>query len=326
MPLITAENRLEFAHRALEAYDLHPAELTFLNHGENVTFHVQAAEGAFLLRIHQPINTAYGDHGTEKNIVESEMIWLAALSAEHFPVPTPVVTLRNELIARVERTNVTLLKWQDGEMLTRDMENEYTAAGIGELIGRLHKQSSQWETPVGFSRPLRGAAYFENSLLSLWPAVQDGRIDSQDFKSLQHVINWLIGQIRSLSPSRDIFGLIHGDLHRGNFLVGDNRIKLIDFSMSAYGHYAYDLSTCLSNMREVYRPIFIDHYTRYFSLPPDYQRLIEAYFLGSWVATFALWIPDDNLQETLVQRVPLIAGEYAERFNQDERFWFSNDQ
>ena len=97
---------------------------------------------------------------------------------------------------------------------------------------------------------------------------------------------------------------------------------MIDFSMSAFGHFAYDLGTCLSNVRMAYHPIFLEHYKRNFSLPGGYERLIEAYFLGSYVVTFSLWISDADSQETLVQRVPFIAREYAARFNREEHFWF----
>jgi thiamine kinase-like enzyme len=180
----------------------------------------------------------------------------------------------------------------------------------------------RWKLPKGFTRPRRDASYFEQAMLSLWPAVEDGRISSQDYKALQTTVTWLTGEIRNLSQTRITAGLLHGDLHRGNFLLNRGRIRLIDFSMSAFGHFAYDLGTCLSNVRTAYHPIFLEQYQRYLPLSRGYERLIEAYFLGSYVVTFSLWISDADSQEALIQRVPLIAREYAAYFNRDERFWF----
>jgi len=240
-----------------------------------------------------------------------------------FPVPPPVKTRQGEYTAQVDGVNATLLKWLDGELLTADKETEQTAAQIGSLVGRLHQQSAHWQAPRGFTRPTRNAAYFENALMALWPAVGDGRISAQDYSILQTSISWLSGEVRSLSSTRTTFGLLHGDLHRGNFLLQRGKIRLIDFSMSGFGHYAYDLGTCLSNIRTAHHPVFLENYTQHFSLPKTYDRLVEAYFVGSWVVTFALWITDADSQETLVQRVPFIANEYAERFNRDERFWFN---
>jgi Ser/Thr protein kinase RdoA (MazF antagonist) len=323
MPIISAQNCLEFAARALEAYDVQALEVTFIQHSENMTFHVKASQGEYVLRLHVPVTPAFGDHGSNRAAVNSEMLWLVELRKGRFPVPAPVKTRKGEYTAQVDDINVTLLKWLDGELLTGETETEQTAAQIGSLVGRLHQQSAHWTTPRGFTRPTRNAAYFENALLALWPAVGDGRISSQDYSTLQTSISWLTGEVRSLSSTRTTFGLLHGDLHRGNFLIHRAKIRLIDFSMSGFGHYAYDLGTCLSNIRTAHHAAFLENYTQYFSLPKTYGRLVEAYFVGSWVVTFALWITDADSQETLVQRVPFIANEYAERFNRDERFWFN---
>jgi Ser/Thr protein kinase RdoA (MazF antagonist) len=322
MDLLSAENRLEVARQALEAYPLQPVEVTFLQHSENLTFKVEANEGTYLLRLHAPVTPAFGNHGANVLAVNSEMLWLEALRRARFPVPTPVKTLKRDYVTRVEGVNATVLKWQSGEILTREMETESTATQIGSLVGRLHQQSMRWDQPKGFTRPRRDAAYFEQAMLSLWPAVEDGRISAQDYKALQTSISWLSGEIRNLSQTRMTSGLLHGDLHRGNFLLHRGKIRLIDFSMSAFGHFAYDLGTCLSNVRSAYHPAFWEAYKRYMTLPRDSERLIEAYFLGSYVVTFSLWISDADSQETLIQRVPLIARDYAADFNREVHFWF----
>ncbi len=319
--LLSAENRQEMAARALEAYKIRPETVTFLQHSENVTFKVDAGKKAYLLRLHVPATPAFGDHGSNVLAVNSEMLWLEALRQARFPVPAPVKTISKDYVARVGEVNVTLLKWQAGEGLTREQETEQTAAQIGRLVGRLHQQVSQWKLPKGFTRPRRDARYFENAMLSLWPAVEDGRLSAQDYKALQTSISWLTSEIRNLSQTRATTGLLHGDLHRGNFLLSHGKIHLIDFSMSAFGHFAYDLGTCLSNVRTAYHPILLQNYQRYFALPKGQERLIEAFFLASCVVTFSLWISDIDSQETLIQRVPYIA-EYAARFNREEPFWF----
>ena len=322
MPIQTAQERLEFADRALAVYDIQPIAVSFLQHSENLTFRVRAAQGDFLLRIHTPATSSFGDHGTKRVFVNSEMVLLTALRDAHLPVPPPVQNRLGQYTTQVEGINVTLLRWLEGELLTREMESEDTAAQIGTLIGRLHQHSANWKVPTDFNRPYRDAAFFENAILSLWPAVEDGRIDAWSYRTLQASIAWLTGEICRIPPTRATFGLIHGDLHRGNYLLHNGKISLIDFSMSAFGYYVYDLGTCLSNMRTAFHPIFLENYTRYYPLPEDYRRLIEAYFIGSWVATLALWISNPASQESLIQRASLIANQYAEPFNRDERFWF----
>lgn len=320
--LTSAERRLETAYSALKQYEIKPTLVTFLQHSENVTFRVDTLDGAYLLRLHSPRATSFGNDGANSQMVNSEMLWLADLRQQDLPVPAPVKTGAGEYVSQVTGINTTLLTWQEGSLLTREMESEYTAAQIGRLVGRIHAHASQWKLPAGFSRPQRDAAYFQNALQSLQPAVKDGRISYPDYKALQTSLELLDEETSRLPTEYQTWGLLHGDLHRGNFLLHEGQIRLIDFSMSAFGHFALDLGTCLSNVRAAFHPIFLEQYTQFFPLPPGHERLLEGYFLASYVVTFSLWISDIKSQETLIQRVSYISREYASRFNRDERFWF----
>lgn len=314
--------RLDIAYNALKQYAIKPVLVKFLQHSENLTFQVDTRQGVYLLRLHSPRFESFGQAGENSQMVNSEMLWLEALRQLELPVPTPIKNLAGEFVSVTNSINATLLAWQEGELLSREMESETTAAQIGSLVGQLHAQTSQWNFPPGFARPAREAVYFEKALHSLWPAVQDGRITERDYQSLASALEILFVETTRLESQRQTWGLLHGDLHRGNFLLHEGQIRLIDFSMCAFGHFAYDLGTCLSNIRTAFHPIFIDHYTQFFPLPPGYERLSEGYFLASYIATFALWISDPRSQEVLIQRVAYIAREYAARFTQDERFWF----
>lgn len=313
---------LELAQRALAEYDLRVTGLAFIQHSENVTFQVEASQKTYLLRLHIPISINFGAHGADPAAVQAEMLWLEALRRSGLAVPPPVKTSRGDYVARVGQVNATLLAWQTGEILTREMESEETAASLGALVGRLHKHASQWKLPRGFIRPVYDPAHFERALNLLSPAVEDGRIAYNDFKTLQVCLEQLLQAGDSLRKTRKTFGLLHGDLHRGNFLLDAGEIRLIDFSMCVFGHYAFDLGMCLSNVRTPFHPVFLEQYQRHFPLSLDHERLIEGYFIAGYIVTFSLWVSDPDSQENFVQRVPYIAREYAARFLRDERFWF----
>ena len=96
----------QLAEKALKAYGMEGARLTFLRYFANITYRVDLPEispmggdtgkyvpGRYLLRIliSNDWDSAMG-----------EMTWLAALSGEGgLPVPAPVPTLEGELLARV---------------------------------------------------------------------------------------------------------------------------------------------------------------------------------------------------------------------------------
>jgi Ser/Thr protein kinase RdoA (MazF antagonist) len=315
--------------KTLGKYELDVEDVTFIQHSENITFRVTTPGKSFLLRLHLPLTSGLGSHGANPEVIRSEMLWLNSLQRNKLPVPHPVRNRAGGFITKVtgadrKPVNGTVLEWLEGELYTRELETEDTVAQIGMLAGKIHSHSSRWQLPPPFERPTYNANYFTRIVDSLKPAVDDGRIDYNDFKILHTSIQDLSRILQPIRKTRKSFGLIHGDLHRGNFIHHDGEISLIDFSLCAFGYYMYDLGTCLSNIQPSLHSIFLSNYSRFFPLPKNYERLIEGFFIASYAVTFSFWMDNPEAQEALVQRVPYIAREYASKFIRDERFWFPN--
>ena len=320
----------DLANRALDKYNLSIQDVTYLQHSENVTFKITTLGKSYLLRLHLPLTKGMGAHGTNPKVIRSELLWVDSLHRNKLPVPKSVRNRLGEFVTRVKAVkgkppvNCTVLEWLEGEVYTREMESVDSVAQIGNLVGRTHLHASKWRFPSEFKRPRRDATYFMDVLASLQPAVDDGRINYHDFKTLQLSIQELAGMLQPGRKTKSLIGLLHGDLHRGNFLNYNSEIRLIDFSLCALGYFAYDIGTCLSNINPALHDIFLANYTQFLPLPANYERLIEGFFIASHVVTFSFWLDNPDAQETLAQRVPYIAQEFAARFNRDERFWFKN--
>jgi hypothetical protein len=67
---------------------------------------------------------------------------------------------------------------------------------------------------------------------------------------------------------------------------------------------------------------FLEGYQTIRTLPADYQRQIEGFFVGSMVGTFSYWVDNPKAQKILIKKVPQIVNDYAVKFNRDEMFWF----
>jgi Ser/Thr protein kinase RdoA (MazF antagonist) len=318
----------EIAERALKEYNLPDAALTYIQHSENVTFKVTRREGgACLLRIHMPIVSSMGEHGADPRIVKSELLWLEALREKtDLPVQRPVRNRRNHLVTIItvddKPYNCTLLEWLDGDPYQRVFENEETAMQIGQIIGKMHQFASQWYLPAGFMRPRRDITYFQKSFQALAPAVKDGRISYQDYKRFETTLSILTNMMQTLNRSHRTDGILHGDLHRGNFLYRLGQIRIIDFSLCCTGNFMFDVGICFADMNPGYHLFFLEGYKKFMPLPFNYSFMIEAFFLGSLLGTFAYWVDNPNAQEALVSKAAFISQEYAAKFNRDERFWF----
>ncbi|MGI5899847.1 MAG: phosphotransferase enzyme family protein [Christensenellales bacterium] len=55
----------------------------------------------------------------------------------------------------------------------------------------------------------------------------------------------LLGEIAALPRDRESFGVIHGDLHQGNFFADGDEVSIIDFGDSIYGWFALDIAISL---------------------------------------------------------------------------------
>lgn len=310
----------------LAEYGLQNAHFTFLRHSENITFLVQDKGKNRLLRLHRPFTPEMGSHGADPQMIESELVWLDALKRARLPVPAGLRNRAGQRVTRVEwrqtPLNASLLTWLDGQDYTRELESEETAAQVGNIIGRLHKQTSHWRLPKGFRRPERNMASFQATLETLRPAVTDGRIAYSDFFQFETALQTLQEQLGHLRKTRSLWGLLHGDAHKGNFICNDGHLSIIDFSLSAFGYYLFELAITLSDTREELRPLLLSEYQKHMTLPANWQILLEGLYLASMIGTFSFWINSPEAQEELVRRVPRIAQEYAARFNYDERFWF----
>jgi Ser/Thr protein kinase RdoA (MazF antagonist) len=271
-----------------------------------------------------------GTHGANYAMVNSEVMWLLALEQEtNLTLQKPIKNKDGRLVTRISQEgntthNCTLLGWVEGEPYSRDLESEQTAYQIGVTLATLHNHASRWKKPDGFSRPNRDISYFENMLKGLLPAVKDGRIRMSNYAELSKSVSLLIEIMKELEETTYFYGIIHADPHKGNMLYHEGKIRLIDFSFCAFGNYMFDLGICLGDMKEELHWFCLEGYRSVRELPINYQKLIEGFFLGSIIGTFSFWVSNPLAQEILAKKVPQIIKDFATKFNQRKRFWFSS--
>lgn len=67
-----------------------------------------------------------------------------------------------------------------------------------------------------------------------------------NLKDLDPKINDLwdnyLAELKTMNTSKDVYGIIHGDLHQQNLLYDNEEVTFIDFGDSEYGWFAYDIA------------------------------------------------------------------------------------
>jgi Ser/Thr protein kinase RdoA (MazF antagonist) len=290
------------AEAALSVYPVQPTGLVLLGRAENVTFRVDTRTGdRFVLRIHRTTGSPFHPVRTVAE-VRSEMDWLVALRRDlgrRVPEPVPardgsVVTMA-EVSGLAEPRICVLLRWVPGRFRNVSLRPANLAA-VGELMAHLHDQAGGRSPGTGYRR---------------------GRIGSVAAEAVEHVIGTmvelrgpadaaLVAEVfdrvsrteQALGEAPDTFGLIHADLHQGNYVFEDGQVSAIDFDDCGWGHFIYDFAVTLSEVSvlpnySALRDGLLDGYQRIRPLPANLEVHLSA-FLALRELKLLMWFAEQR--------------------------------
>ena len=231
------------ASEAVTRFPIRARKISFIHHGENTTFEIDAAGGKkFLLRVHR-----HGYH-TRAAILE-EMRWLDRLSKQdELATPRPLRSKSGSLLETAGGPGLdaarecSLLHWVDGRFVFKAARPVHFER-IGTAIARLHESTRgvdvkhrRYWTAGGLVGPQPKFGEYKN----LPGATQREQriIDEAKNKSYRELLSY-----ERKFPER--MGLVHADLHFGNFLFQDGSLGVIDFDDCGLGFHAYDFAVPL---------------------------------------------------------------------------------
>lgn len=188
---------------------------------------------------------------------------------------------------------VTLFEFTEGktvDVMNPSQWNETFFHKWGETIAQMHNTAMNLEDT--FSRPI----YMEDS-------ISINRIPSL-LKNADHwyvdVYESVMHELTTILRTPKNFGLIHNDLHQGNFFVEAGQLRIFDFDDCAYNWFAQDLAASIyhalwtgesfrpdwKDFHETFLKSFFDGYKSFCNLSKDdwqllfiFLRLRELYLL-----------------------------------------------
>jgi Ser/Thr protein kinase RdoA (MazF antagonist) len=224
---------------AIEKYPLKVKEVKFIHYGENATFKItDTKNNSYLVRV-----CRIGYHSDKA--LNEELAWLSRLNKiKKLQVPCPVANKQGQLFTKVQLenvigpTNLVLFEWTEG----RFIENKFTlahASQLGHLIGLLHssvrgchvKHRRYWNSDGLLSKGAK--------LGDLWQLGISKDKQQKILKMRKQLYAKLLNYEKK-HPKK--LGLIHADLHTGNFFFNKKGIVTIDFDDCGLGFFAYDLA------------------------------------------------------------------------------------
>ena len=326
---------LHAADRALQNYDSGKACIAVrkqVGHigfsGYNmVKFRADGASGSYLVTVYY----ARGDRDIQeyRTTIRSHLLWLEALDREtDLFVQRPVRNLSGDFITHVESHGdrpflVTLLRWVDGELVWDNYGDKAfvdlpsgTLQNVGTVLGKLHRHSSRWTPPEGFTRPGSKPEKLQLDLNRLRPAADDGRIGACDFAVLERTVCQVMEHAAEMDRSPRFRGLLHGDFSCGNCIVNQGEIRPIDFDWCRFGHLLADVGWCfaVNPMSSTRCEAFLHGYEQQCNFPDNHLRTIECFFIDSCIRLLS-WRAGNPVEvfPTVPRFVDGVCRKYLER-------------
>lgn len=312
---VAVRRKRDVAEAVLSRYGLAGARLTLLGQAVNTVFRVDAPSTPgigprrrFVLRIYQPVSGGYvGAHDTPS--IVSELVWVRTLRHDAgLVVPDPIPADDGALMAEAPRVEGTeawrcvLSAWVPGRRLSAGL-TPARLERVGRFMGRMHKHAAAFVLPFGFTRPRWDWERLFGAASVLGPANHDRVFDAADLDVFAALARQADGVMRALGEGPQAFGMIHSDLHQGNYLFEGRDVHAIDFDECGFGHYLFDIAVTLFALRRRvdYAPLraaFLQGYRGERALTERDEQYLET-FLAIRVVDFVNWImswpsPDDQ--------------------------------
>jgi len=180
--------------------------------------------------------------------------WMQYLAQHGASIPGPIRSVNNNLIEIIEHHGGTYLavvieaaNGSLSEEVHIKQWNEELYQILGVTIGKIHNLATQY-TPSSptLKRPV-------------WDAIPNNfNPESNNDPSLVTIISKrgeVLDHLDRLPKGKDSYGLIHGDLHFGNFFIDipNKEITIFDFDDCVYGWFVMDIATLLFDILVVYQ-------------------------------------------------------------------------
>lgn len=278
----------KLALAAMARYPIKLKRIKFINYGENATFQLTDSKNSnYLLRV------CRNDYHTKEALLE-ELSWLRNLEkTKKFQIPNPVLSKAKKLLVNVstaeipEGRKVVVFRWTEGRFFVNNISEKHMFM-LGRQTGNLHVESK--------SLKVKHRRYWDAEGL-LGKEAKFGSIDRLPgaTRGQQRIIS--VGRKKILTKLKKYelkfpnkMGMIHADLHTGNFLVNKDGMALIDFDDCGFGFFAYDIAISIMSLerfkklsrkkKNLLKEAFFAGYRQILPWEKDDENILE-YFISA---------------------------------------------
>lgn len=218
--------------KAAACFNVNTTELKELDGFENFIYEFEQKGIAYILRISHTSRRT-------REMIDAEMHWIDYLHGCGVNCSIPMKSIHGNLVevVTVEGQSFVVCAFDKvpGKHLTKEQDTKLLRYNYGCQVGRMHRTTKDYQ-PGKVQR----IHWYQDDLIREFDDI---------IPPSQHLIKTKMRentqQIQAMSTNRDNFGLVHFDVHAGNFFVHNEDIYVFDFDDSQYAFFAADIAIVL---------------------------------------------------------------------------------
>ncbi|WP_159065827.1 phosphotransferase enzyme family protein [Gorillibacterium timonense] len=252
--------------QALDAFGLSREGLKLLGDFENYVYEATKDGKAYILRL------THSSHRSPEE-VESELDWVNHLIDNGVEVQAPLPSLDERYVVPVQAEDdtvfsVSLFEKAEGHHPRYSDPDEWNSRLFrewGRKTGEIHRATQTYVRPEHLpSRPHWDEDELKDHARDYINEGEEWMLDR---------LNALFDHLHSLPRDSSSYGLLHTDIHPGNFFVDGAKLRVFDFDDCSYNWYVHDLAIPL-------------YYSVAWGLPESYEgsrdRFAADFFRAFW--------------------------------------------
>jgi len=254
----------------------------------------------------------------------SILAWMAYLAAHGAFVPEPLPSKNENLVEVISSPEgewlavaFTQAEGILSEEIPLDQWDDVQFQTLGRSIGKMHAIARGYE-------PSKDVSHIE------WET--GGNLFNRQIENehwLKERQSHLLEKICALPRPADAYGLVHCDLHFGNFFVETRKqiVTLIDFDDCAYGWFVMDIAVLLFDILVLYPGTDKDVYGLNFLRNFLTGYLTENQLSMFWLEQLPLFLKllEINIYDLVAKSSPDDAGEWGKKFMPGRKERLKND-
>jgi Ser/Thr protein kinase RdoA (MazF antagonist) len=304
---------------AASLYGISESELQPLRGGHFAQVYGFQRDGKkFVLRLTPPNDDV--DVAAQRSI----LAWMAYLAGHGAFVPEPLPSQNGNLVEDIPSPEGEWLAVAStraegilSEEIPLEQWDDVQFQMLGRSIGKIHAIARAYAPSKEVSYPeweIGGNMFNHQIKDELWLKEKQSRV---------------LEQIHALPRPADAYGLVHCDLHFGNFFVDVHRqtVTLIDFDDCAYGWFVMDIAVLLFDVLVLYPGTDRDEYGLNFLRSFLSGYLAENRLSIFWIEQLPLFLKllEINIYDMVAKFYPDEAGEWSAKFMPGRKERLEND-